>query len=64
MRPELKEKLLLRLFSSIEYMEEFTQHYDPLRQYRTPQKLSKLTPEVIHEQETYPANEQKIYSRV
>ena len=27
MIPELKEKLLLRLFSSIEYMEEFTAHY-------------------------------------
>lgn len=27
MTPELKEKLLLRLFSSIEYMEEFTAHY-------------------------------------
>ncbi len=27
MTPELKEKLLLRLFSSIDYMEEFTQHY-------------------------------------
>lgn len=27
MTPELKEKLLLRLFSSIEYMEAFTQHY-------------------------------------
>ncbi|OZY87152.1 hypothetical protein CBP51_09240 [Cellvibrio mixtus] len=27
MMPELKEKLLLRLFSSIEYMEEFTNHY-------------------------------------
>lgn len=25
---------------------------DPLREYRTPKKLSKLTPEVIHEQET------------
>ena len=37
---------------------------DPLHQYRTPKKLSKLTPEVIHEQETNPANEQKIYSRV
>lgn len=28
MTPELKEKLLLRLFSSIEYMEEFTIHYE------------------------------------
>ena len=37
---------------------------DPLHQYRTPKKLSKLTPEVIHEQETIPADEQKIYSRV
>lgn len=27
MTPELKEKLLLRLFSSISYMEKFTQHY-------------------------------------
>lgn len=27
MKPELKEKLLLRLFSSVEYMEEFTMHY-------------------------------------
>ncbi len=27
MTPELKEQLLLRLFSSIEYMEEFTEHY-------------------------------------
>lgn len=27
MTPELKEKLLLRLFSSTEYMEEFTNHY-------------------------------------
>lgn len=27
MNPELKEQLLLRLFSSIEYMEEFTEHY-------------------------------------
>lgn len=27
MTPELKEQLLLRLFSSIEYMEEFTDHY-------------------------------------
>lgn len=27
MTPELKEKLLIRLFSSIEYMEEFTAHY-------------------------------------
>lgn len=27
MNPELKEKLLLRLFSSINHMEEFTKHY-------------------------------------
>jgi hypothetical protein len=27
MTPELKEQLLLRLFSSLEYMEEFTEHY-------------------------------------
>jgi hypothetical protein len=27
MTPELKEKLLLRLFSSVGYMEAFTQHY-------------------------------------
>ncbi len=40
------------------------QRTDPLHQYRTPKKLSKLTPEVIHEQETIPADEQKIYSRV
>jgi hypothetical protein len=35
---------------------------DPLREYRTPKKLSKLTPEVIHEQETNPNREQEVYS--
>lgn len=35
---------------------------DPLREYRTPKKLSKLTPEVIHEQETNPKREQEVYS--
>ena len=36
--------------------------FDPLREYRTPKKLSKLTPEVIHEQETNPKREQEVYN--
>jgi hypothetical protein len=36
-----------------------TEYCDPPHQYRTPQKLSKLTPEGIHEQEANHASEQK-----
>jgi hypothetical protein len=41
---------------------DFVMLLDPLREYRTPKKLSKLTPEVIHEQETNPKREQEGYS--